>query len=120
MTDIADEVLDAPAKIKQYSPIEAGLAKLREQFAGVVFDVTTTKGLEDAKAARQAIRAPRYELEKARKALKAPPWSIPSASTARPSASRPSCWRSKPRWMKPSKPKRPARKKSRQPRRGKI
>lgn len=72
MTDIADEVLDAPAKIKQYSPIEAGLAKLREQFAGVVFDVTTTKGLEDAKAARQAIRAPRYELEKARKALKAP------------------------------------------------
>lgn len=72
MTDIADEVLDAPAKIKQYSPIEAGLAKLREQFAGVVFDVSTAKGLDDAKAARQAIRAPRYELEKARKALKAP------------------------------------------------
>lgn len=72
MTDIADEILDAPANIKQYGPIEAGLAKLREQFAGVVFDVSTTKGLDEAKAARQAIRAPRYELEKARKALKAP------------------------------------------------
>ncbi|AZY49616.1 hypothetical protein C0J09_11060 [Bordetella avium] len=72
MTNIADEVLDAPAEIKQYSPIESGLAKLREQYAGVVFDVSSAKGLEDAKAARQAIRLPRYELEKLRKALKAP------------------------------------------------
>ncbi|WP_427183562.1 hypothetical protein ACL598_16990 [Bordetella bronchialis] len=66
------EILDAPAKIKHYDKIEAGLANLRSKYAGVVYDVTTAAGFEEAKKARAAVREPRYELEKIRKALKAP------------------------------------------------
>jgi hypothetical protein len=66
------EILDAPAKISQYDKIEAGLADLRSKYSGVVFDVSTNAGLDDAKKARAAVREPRYELEKVRKALKAP------------------------------------------------
>jgi hypothetical protein len=70
MSDL--EILDAPAKIKHYDKIEAGLAELRSKYAGVVYDVTTAAGFDDAKKARAAVREPRYELEKIRKALKAP------------------------------------------------
>lgn len=52
--------------------VEAGLAVLRERFGGVVYEVTTIEGLEAAKAARSEIREPRYEVEKIRKAAKAP------------------------------------------------
>jgi hypothetical protein len=52
--------------------VEAGLALLRRNYEGVIFDPTTKTGMETARAARQAIRQPRIEVEKIRKAAKAP------------------------------------------------
>ncbi|ARP90286.1 hypothetical protein CAL14_08310 [Bordetella genomosp. 9] len=70
MSDL--EILDAPAKIKHYDKIEAGLAELRDKYGKVHYDVSTNAGFEEAKKARAAVREPRYELEKLRKQLKAP------------------------------------------------
>lgn len=52
--------------------VSAGLAALTEQYAGVVYEVTTTKGMAEAKAARLAIREPRFNVESIRKAAKKP------------------------------------------------
>lgn len=71
-TDFAAEVAQTQSAVIAYSTIAGGLAKLRQCFAGVVFDVSTNKGLEEAKAARLEIRGPRYKLEKLRKEAKAP------------------------------------------------
>lgn len=66
MTDLTAE------QIAEYKPVEAGLATLRDKYAGIVWDVSTGKGLDAARAARVAVREPRYEVERIRKALKAP------------------------------------------------
>lgn len=58
----------AVVALKEISKVEKGLAKLKQTYANVVFDVTTNKGMEQAKKARLAIREPRYALEKIRKA----------------------------------------------------
>lgn len=47
------EILDAPVKLVEYHAVEAGLAGLRKDLAGVQFDVTTTEGNKAARAARQ-------------------------------------------------------------------
>lgn len=52
--------------------VSIGLAVLNEQYAGVIYQVTTISGMEKAKLARLAIREPRYEVERIRKAAKAP------------------------------------------------
>jgi hypothetical protein len=58
--------------LAEFSRVEAGLAALRERHGNVIYEVTTTAGLEAAKAARAEIRAPRHAVEKVRKAAKAP------------------------------------------------
>lgn len=58
--------------LADFNRVEAGLAALTKQYAGVVYDVTTTEGIEAARVARRAIREPRYEVEKVRKDAKAP------------------------------------------------
>lgn len=55
-----------------YSKTEAALAALRTKHAGVVFDMTTTKGDKDARAARLELKTLRTSLEAKRKELKAP------------------------------------------------
>jgi hypothetical protein len=52
--------------------VRAGLAQLRERYAWIVYEVTTTAGMDEAKAARLAIREPRYSVERIRKAAKKP------------------------------------------------
>lgn len=52
MSNVADEVLDAPAAITEYNAVQKGLAELRKDLAGVQFDVTTTAGDKAARAAR--------------------------------------------------------------------
>jgi colicin import membrane protein len=52
--------------------VSTGIADLKSQYGGVVYEVVTTVGMEEAKAARLAIRTPRYEVERIRKAAKAP------------------------------------------------
>jgi hypothetical protein len=69
MTTNIDKITGALA---DFNRVEAGLAALTEQYAGVVYDVTTTEGIEAARLARRTIREPRYEVEKVRKDAKAP------------------------------------------------
>ncbi|MGK0556129.1 hypothetical protein [Bordetella bronchiseptica] len=52
MTEVADEVIDAPAAIIEFTAVQKGLAELRQELAGVQFDVTTTAGDKAARAAR--------------------------------------------------------------------
>jgi IgA-specific serine endopeptidase len=58
--------------IAEYSQTEAGLAKLREDYEGAVYDVTTKDGMECARAARALIRGYRTDLETLRKEIKGP------------------------------------------------
>lgn len=52
--------------------VSVGIAALRGKYAGIIYPVTTPKGMTEAKAARQAIREPRYDVERIRKAAKKP------------------------------------------------
>lgn len=58
--------------LAEYSPTAAALADLRQRFAGVVWDVSTTKGNAEARAARLELVKLRTGLEAKRKELKAP------------------------------------------------
>lgn len=58
--------------IQEYSQTEAALAELRQQYAGVQFDVATTKGDKAAREARQMLVKLRTGLEAKRKEIKAP------------------------------------------------
>jgi len=55
---------------QELATVEQGIAALREKWGGVVFDVETTKGLDQAKAARLEIRQPRYDVQRIVKAKK--------------------------------------------------
>lgn len=59
-------------QVAEYKPTAAALAKLRQQYDGVVYDVRTTKGMKDAKEARKTVRGYRTSLENKRKEIKAP------------------------------------------------
>ena len=58
--------------LAEFSAVDAGLQALRERYTGIVYAVATAEGLAEAKAARLALRAPRYEVERIRKSAKAP------------------------------------------------
>ncbi len=60
------------------SKVNAGIAALHEKYLGVVYDVSTGKGLDEAKAARVEIRAIRYQIEPTVKATKAA-WKVATA-----------------------------------------
>ena len=59
-------------KIAEYSPTAAALAELRQRFGNIAFDLTTTKGDKEARAARLELIRLRTSLEAKRKELKAP------------------------------------------------
>lgn len=65
-------VAEVNTAVAEFDRVAAGIGALKERYAGVVFDVATTAGMKAACEARAAIRAPRYEVEKVRKAVKAP------------------------------------------------
>ena len=58
-------------KITEYNETAAALAVLREKYC-TVFDVTTAKGMDEAKKARAEVKGYRVALEKVRKEIKAP------------------------------------------------
>lgn len=58
--------------IADINAVSAGIANLRGLYGGVVYPVSTSKGMNEAKTARIAIREPRYEVERIRKAAKKP------------------------------------------------
>lgn len=63
---------DAGTSIAEYSKTEAGLAEIRARMRDVVYDLTTTKGLDAAKRDRRELVTLRTSLEAQRKALKEP------------------------------------------------
>lgn len=65
-------ITEVNTAVAEFDRVAAGIGTLKQQYAGVVFDVATTAGMKAACEARAAIRAPRYEVEKVRKAVKAP------------------------------------------------
>lgn len=52
--------------------VAQGLAELKDKYGGAVYEVAKPDGMAQAKADRQIIRAPRYEVENIRKDAKAP------------------------------------------------
>ena len=58
--------------IAEYTATEAALADLRNRYADVVYDVSTGKGMAEAKKGRAEIREHRVALEKERVRIKAP------------------------------------------------
>ncbi len=65
------EIVNGEAVVK-YSKTEAELAHMRHRFGGVVYDLTTTKGDKEARAARLELVTLRTSLEKQRKTFKEP------------------------------------------------
>lgn len=59
------EVLDAPVKLAEFDVVEAGLAKLRKDLAGVQYDVTTAEGNKAAREARRRCVTIRTDAKKA-------------------------------------------------------
>lgn len=72
MSEDNSEIEQVQGVLSEFSRVEQGLAALREKHANTVYEVTTTAGLEAAKAARAEIREPRFAVERVRKAVKAP------------------------------------------------
>lgn len=60
------------SQLAEFDAVEAGLADLERRYTGIAYDCTMKKGMDDACAARLEIRKPRFAVENARKAAKAP------------------------------------------------
>ena len=69
---MSTELVAVQTAVAEFDKVAAGLKDLQDRFGGVLYDVTTTKGMDSAKEARAAVRAPRFEVERVRKAAKAP------------------------------------------------
>lgn len=69
---MSTELAEVQNAVTAMSKVETGLEALRKEYGGIVFPVGTSSGMEMARAARRAIREPRFEVEKIRKAAKAP------------------------------------------------
>jgi len=65
-------VSEVQTAVAEFDKVAAGISVLKDRFAGIVYEVQTSKGMEAAKAARAAVREPRYEVERVRKLAKAP------------------------------------------------
>lgn len=66
------EIVLIESALQNFDRVAAGLSLLEKNYKNVLFDVETPLGLAHAKAARAAIREPRYEVERLRKGAKAP------------------------------------------------
>lgn len=71
MSDNTEMALISTA-LENFDRVAVGLALLEKNYKGVLYEVDTPMGMAHAKAARKAIRDPRYELERIRKEAKAP------------------------------------------------
>ncbi|MDQ2150087.1 hypothetical protein RBI22_15315 [Alcaligenaceae bacterium C4P045] len=66
------EVLDAPVKVAEYKPADAGIAELRDLAQKTVFDVKTTPGYKTARSIVSKAVGIRTSIEAIRKEQKAP------------------------------------------------
>lgn len=65
-------IVEVQTAVAEFDKVAAGIAELQKKYSGVVYDVRTSKGMDEAKAARAEVREPRYEIERVRKSAKAP------------------------------------------------
>ena len=64
--------MNESTSVAEYNPIAAGLAIVRQRYANVAWDLKTTKGNAEARAARKELVTLRVSLEAKRVELKAP------------------------------------------------
>ncbi len=69
---MSTELVKVQESVSAMEKIETGLAQLRDRFVGRTYDVSTAPGMTLAKADRAEVRELRFEVERARKAGKAP------------------------------------------------
>ena len=69
---MSTELIAVQQAVAEFDRVAAGIKVLQDKYGSVVYDVTTTAGMKDAKAARAAVREPRFEVERIRKDAKAP------------------------------------------------
>jgi hypothetical protein len=69
---MSTEIEQVTLALTTINKVEMGLTDLRQKYEGIVFDVSTGAGMEVAKEARRDVREPRLEVERIRKAAKAP------------------------------------------------
>lgn len=72
VTAVMQDIAEVQGAVVEFDRVAAGIAELRAKFGGVVFDVRTTKGMQEACAARMEVRAPRYAADKVLAAAKRP------------------------------------------------
>lgn len=70
--EVTKDLDDVGTALEAMNKTQAGIAELQQKYAGVVYNVDTSKGMADARAARAEIRKPRYTLEHQRKDAKKP------------------------------------------------
>lgn len=58
---MATDIEQVQTALTEFDRVGAGLAQLAKNYSGVLYDVETPQGLAHAKAARLALRTPRYE-----------------------------------------------------------
>lgn len=66
----ANQLVPVQEALTEFEKVSAGLLDLSSRYANVVYAVQTTKGMDEAKAARLAIREPRYAVQRATDAAK--------------------------------------------------
>lgn len=66
------DLIQVQNSVSAMEKIETGLSQMRDRFIGRIYDVATTPGMTLAKADRAEVREVRFEVERARKAGKAP------------------------------------------------
>lgn len=69
---MSTELIEVQNAVAAMSKVETGLEAMRKEYGGMLYPVATAAGMEAAKIARRIIREPRFEVEKIRKAAKAP------------------------------------------------
>jgi IgA-specific serine endopeptidase len=77
------EILDKPAPLTAFDPIEAALAKLREEAEKTIFDVTTTAGDKTARELRQRCIGARTATKEAYEAWNRPVLAMQQAARDR-------------------------------------
>jgi len=70
--EITKDLENVSNAVAEINATETGIAELKKKYESVVFDVSTTAGMTEAKQARAEIREPRYNIENLRKAAKSP------------------------------------------------
>lgn len=71
-TELQASLDEVSTAVVEFDKVQAGLSELGSKYKGVLFPVDTAEGMRDAREARAIIREPRYEVERIRKAAKAP------------------------------------------------